>query len=150
VQGAQWWAGEQWWPEPLIAGAPWSTGAVLGPVILLAVLGLCAAAFALPAMRRMPIELRFWTVAYALYLLAVFFPQSSTFRLLVPLAPLLGAVALGIASVGSGRLGARWSPRVARGLRVLLAVLALVLSIAGQVAWVHIGWWVDGYDWTPP
>lgn len=150
VQGAQWWAGEQWWPEPLIAGAPWSTGAVLGPVILLIVLALCAAAFALPAMQRMPIELRFWIIAYALYLLAVFFPQSSTFRLLVPLAPVIGAVALGIASVGSGRIGGRWSPRVARGLRVLLAVLALALGVVGQIAWVHIGWWVDGYDWTPP
>lgn len=150
VQGAQWWAGEQWWPEPLIAGVPWSTGAVLGPVILLAVLALCAAAFALPAMRRMPIELRFWIVAYALYLLAVFFPQSSTFRLLVPVAPVLGALALGIASLGSGRIGGRWSPRVARGLRVALAVLALALGILGQIAWVHIGWWVDGYDWTPP
>lgn len=149
-QGAQWWAGQQWWPGPALPGLPWSAGEVLGPVILIALLGLAAAAFALPAMRRMPIELRFWIVAYSLYLLAVFFPQSSTFRLLVPLAPVLGAVALGIASVGSGRVGGRWSPRVARVLRVVLTVLALALGIAGQVVWVHLGWWVDGYDWTPP
>lgn len=149
-QGAQWWAGQQWWPGPVLPGLPWSTGEVLGPVILLVVVTLAAAAFALPAMRRMPIELRFWLIAYALYLLAVFFPQSSTFRLLVPLAPALGAVALGIASVGTGRLARGWSPAVARGLRVGLAVLALTLGVLGQVAWVHIGWWVDGYDWTPP
>ncbi len=149
-QGAQWWAGQQWWPGPALPGLSWSAGEVLGPVILLAVLALAAAAFALPAMRRMPIELRFWIVAYSLYLLAVFFPQSSTFRLLVPLAPVLGAVALGIASVGTGRFARRWPARTNHALRIALAVLALAIGIAGQVAWVHLGWWVDGYDWTPP
>lgn len=149
-QGAQWWAGEKWWPDPALPGSPWSAGEVLGPVILIALLALATAAFALPAMRRMPIELRFWLIAYALYLLAVFFPQSSTFRLLVPLAPALAAVALGIASVGTGRVAGAGAPRTMRAVRVILAVLALILGIAGQVAWVHIGWWVDGYDWTPP
>ena len=46
-----------------------------------------------PWMRRLGPDLRFWTASYALYLLAVFFPQSSTFRLLMPLFPALGAVA---------------------------------------------------------
>jgi hypothetical protein len=32
----------------------------------------------------------------------------------------------------------------------VLAALAIALGIAGQVGWVHIAWWVDGYDWTPP
>ena len=31
-----------------------------------------------------------------------------------------------------------------------LAVLAIAIGIAGQVLWVHLGWWVDAYDWTPP
>ena len=44
-------------------------------------------------MRRLGVDLRFWMLSYSLYLLAVFFPQSSTFRLLMPLSPLLGAVA---------------------------------------------------------
>jgi hypothetical protein len=26
----------------------------------------------------------------------------------------------------------------------------VLLFIAGQLAWIHIGWWVDGRDWTPP
>ena len=26
----------------------------------------------------------------------------------------------------------------------------VVLGIAGQIGWVFIAWWVDGYDWTPP
>jgi hypothetical protein len=135
---------------PWVQGAQWWFGEVLGVIILIIVLALAAVAFALPAMRRMPIELRLWLVSYSLYLLAVFFPQSSTFRLLLPLAPVLGAVALGIASVGTGRIARGWSPRTSLVLRVVLAVLVIGLSIAGQVAWVHVAWWIDGYDWTPP
>ena len=124
---------------PWVQGAQWWLGDVLGVIILIIVLLLAATAFALPAMRRMPVELRLWIVAYALYLLAVFFPQSSTFRLLLPIVPVLGAVAAGIVAVGRGPAG-----------RVVLAMLAIALGIAGQVGWVHIAWWVDGYDWTPP
>lgn len=149
-EGAAWWGGRIWWPDLALAGVPFSGGEVLGVSILIGMLALAVLAFRLPAMRRMPLELRFWLIAYALYLLAVFFPQSSTFRLLVPLAPALGAIALGIASVGTGRIGRRWSPSTARGVRVVLAAAAIALGIAGQVAWVHLGWWVDGYDWTPP
>ena len=74
--------------------------------------------------------MRFWLASYALYLLAVFFPQSSTFRLLVPLYPALGILAQS---------------------RSLVYRVGLVLAcIAGQVAWTWMGWWVAGYDWTPP
>jgi hypothetical protein len=131
-----WWQGSQWW-----------LGDVLGPISLVAVLLLAACAFALPAMRRMPVELRFWIIAYVLYLLAVFFPQSSTFRLLVPIAPVLGAFALGILAAGQ-RVGR--SPRGTLVTRALLIALAIALGIAGQVLWIDVGWWVDGYDWTPP
>ncbi len=44
--------------------------------------------------RRLGPEIRLWTASYLIYLLAVFFPQSSLFRLLLPLAPLYGALAL--------------------------------------------------------
>ncbi len=83
-----------------------------------------------PWARRLGVDLRFWMLSYALYLLAVFFPQSSTFRLLVPLAPGLGALAIPTSQV----------------YRVAL----VVLGIAGQIGWLYIGWWVDGLDWTPP
>lgn len=102
--------------------------------LLLTLLGLAVAGyFALlftPPVRRLGVDVRFWLFSYALYLLAVFFPQSSTFRLLMPLYPILGAVA---------------QPRSR-----IYRVLVVGLLIAGQVAWVHLGWWVDGYDWTPP
>ncbi len=98
------------------------------------ILGLLVVGFALflfsPWMRRLGVDLRFWTLSYALYLLAVFFPQSSTFRLLVPLFPVLGALA---------------QPR-----SPMFRVLLVAVCIAGQWAWMSVGWSVDGYDWTPP
>jgi hypothetical protein len=102
----------------------------------IALLGLGVAAFAallvaVPQVRRLGADLRIWSAAYGLYLLAVFDPQSSTFRLLLPLFPLLGACA----SVRSP---------VLRG--TLLAV-----GVAGQFLWVAATWaqWhIRG--WSPP
>ena len=72
----------------------------------------------------------FWLASYALYLLAVFFPQSSTFRLLAPLFPALGAIA---------------APK-SKVYRVIMVVLFIVL----QWGWLLICWRIDGYDWSPP
>mgnify|MGYP002652592559 CR=1 FL=1 len=47
-----------------------------------------------PRVRSTGIEVRLWSASYLLYLLAVFFPQSSVFRLLFPLSPLAGALAV--------------------------------------------------------
>lgn len=118
VQAAGFWA--PWFGMPL-------------PALLVVLALVVAGFFALlltPAARRIPVDVRFWTASYALYLLAVFFPQSSTFRLLVPLFPALGIIA---------------QPR-SRLFRVAL----VVACIAGQWLWIRIGWSVDGYDWTPP
>jgi hypothetical protein len=120
----------------LVPLTPWFLGAqfwVPGPlgVVLLILLIAAFAAFLLsPPVKRLGVDMRFWVASYALYLLAVFFPQSSTIRLLLPIFPLLGALA---------------QPR-SRVYRVAL----VLLCVAGQVGWIHIAWWVDGYDWTPP
>ena len=117
VQGARFW-GDQWHFGGLV----------------LVFLALLVVAFALtlftPAVRRLGPDLRFWSASYAVYLLAVFFPQSSTFRLLVPLFPLLGAVA---------------QPR-SRLYRMGIVAACIV----GQSVWLLVCWWVDAYDWTPP
>ncbi len=122
IEGADWWL--RWihvpFPASLILGC-------VGLVILVAIVGVLLAS---PWARRLGVDLRFWIVGYALYLLAVFFPQSSTFRVLMPLAPALGAFAV---------------PRN-RVWRIAL----VGLGILGQIGWVYIAWWVDGYDWTPP
>ena len=83
IQASQFWFAlwgmPQWW----------------GPIVL--VLGVVAAGAALlfsPQVRALGADLRLWSASYLLYLLAVFFPQSSTFRLLLPLSPLWGAMAV--------------------------------------------------------
>jgi hypothetical protein len=102
---------------------------VLVIALVVGILGFAALMFT-PWVRRIGVDLRFWVASYLVYLLAVFFPQSSTFRLLVPAFPILGAVA---------------QPK-----SPVYRVVIVLLFIAGQVAWVNLAWWVDGYDWTPP
>ncbi|SFI25169.1 MULTISPECIES: membrane protein [Microbacterium] len=58
------------------------------------VLAVAAALLFAPQVRVLGTEIRLWSAAYLVYLLAVFFPQSSLFRLLLPLAPLYGALAV--------------------------------------------------------
>lgn len=120
----------------LVPFTPWLQGAgfwMPGPagvvLLVLVVAGFFAFLFT-PWARRLGVTLRIWIASYGLYLLAVFFPQSSTFRLLVPLFPLAGALA---------------QPR-SRWYRAAL----VALFVAGQWVWCYYCWWVDGYDWTPP
>jgi hypothetical protein len=122
IEGAEWWL--HW------IGVPAPAALVLGCIALVVLLAIVVVALMSPWARRIGVDLRLWIVGYGLYVLAVFFPQSSTFRILVPMAPALGAFAV---------------PRN-RVWRIML----VVLGIAGQVGWIYIAWWVDGYDWTPP
>ena len=108
----------------------WWLGTPLGIIAVVAlILGFTLLMFT-PVVRRLGVDLRLWVASYALYLLAVFFPQSSTFRLLMPMFPLLGAAAVPTS---------RWY----RGG-------AVVLCILGQSGWLLLCWGVDGADWTPP
>ncbi|RNE63836.1 mannosyltransferase family protein [Cryobacterium tepidiphilum] len=111
-------------------GGVWWLGMPLGILAVIALVLAFGMFLFTPAVKRLGIDLRAWVVSYAIYLLAVFFPQSSTFRLLMPLFPLLGAVA---------------APRS----RIYRVVVVLV-SIAAQWGWLLICWGVDGADWTPP
>jgi hypothetical protein len=108
----------------------WWLGQPLGTIAVVALILGFALLVASPAVRRLGLDIRLWSVSYALYLLAVFFPQSSTFRILAPMFPLLGALAL---------------PR-ARWYRWGVVIAFLVL----QIGWLLICWGIDGLDWTPP
>jgi len=119
VPFAAWFQGGDWW-----------LGSPLGPVVVALLVVAFAGAMLLPPVRRLGADLRIWVVSYALYLLAVFFPQSSTFRLLMPMFPLLGAIA---------------QPRSA-----LYRLGVVAVSLALQWGWLLLCWRVDGYDWTPP
>lgn len=118
IFAAQWWTTNFGYPE--VAGYVLLAALVIGFVIFLFT----------PAMKRLGVDIRFWLISYALYLLAVFFPQSSTFRLLAPLFPALGAVA---------------APK-SKVYRVTMTVLFIAL----QWGWLLICWRIDGYDWSPP
>ncbi|MGX5681521.1 hypothetical protein [Schumannella luteola] len=117
-RAAQWWA--DWWHLP-----SW-----LLTVVLVLLIVLCAVLLFTGPFRRLGVDIRLWLASYSLYLLAVFFPQSSTFRLLLPLFP------------GVGALAQPKSP--------VYRVVLVAACILGQWGWIHIAWWVDGYDWTPP
>jgi hypothetical protein len=102
----------------------------LGILTLLVVIALFAVVLFSPAVRRLGVDVQFWLIAYSLYLLAVFFPQSSTFRLLMPLFPLLGVLAL---------------PK-----NTVYRIGMVILFLALQIGWLLIAWGFDGADWTPP
>lgn len=119
ILGAHWWAQTQWnLPDA------WAYVA-LGGVIFIGVMLLL-----LPAARRLGTDIRLWCLSYGLYVLAVFFPQSSTFRILAPLFP------------GLGILAAPRS-RLFRGALIGIFVVA-------QFFWIGAAWAVSDYDWTPP
>ncbi|WP_258063662.1 hypothetical protein [Rathayibacter sp. AY1C4] len=117
-QGGAWWG--SWW-----FGAP-AVGVVLVVLLLAAFVGILAA----PWTRRLDLFSRAWVAGYGVYLLAFFFPQSSTFRLLGPMFPLVGALAVPRSPVFRGAL--------------------VLLGIGGQIVWISICWAVAGSDWTPP
>ena len=108
----------------------WWLGQPLGIIAVLAVIGAFAAVMFTRPVRSLGVDLRLWVVSYALYLLAVFFPQSSTFRLLMPMFPLLGALALPSS--------------------ILYRIGVTIVLICGQWGWLLLCWGVDGADWTPP
>ncbi|WEG07517.1 hypothetical protein PU630_09600 [Microbacterium horticulturae] len=73
----------------------WGLGATVGHVALIVVVVAIAALLLFgPRVRRLGSDVRLWSASYLLYLFAVFFPQSSVFRLLLPLSPLWGAAAV--------------------------------------------------------
>jgi len=119
-----WFQGGAWWAD--FVGLP----AWLGMLVVVLVIAAFALVLLLPAVRRLGLDIRLWLASYGLYLLAVFFPQSSTFRILMPMFPLVGALAV---------------PR-ARWYRWSVVVLFLAL----QWVWLHFCWAVSSYDWSPP
>ena len=86
-----------------------------------------------PGMRKLGTTANLWTIAYLVYLAAVFFPQSSTFRLLIP------AFALLIGLAGPVSRSSRWAQALT------------VLSLVGlQLWWLLTCWLYAAPDFTPP
>jgi hypothetical protein len=129
-----------WRGESLILFQPWfDTGRTLfGPVlgILAPVLLLMLALLYVNSrpVRSLGADLQLWCLAYFGYLLAVLHPQTSTFRLLLPLFPLaLAAAALS-------------RSRAYRGAVLLLFLLLQIVWVAWLWAWTQLP---GGGDYPP-
>lgn len=104
-----------WFHEATVLFGP--VAGLVVPVVLVA--GVVLMLRSAPVRRALPFFVRVWIAAYGIYLLCVLNPQTSTFRLLLPWAPL----AAGLVRVSDSR-----------AYRVLLVVTGAVL----QFVWV--GW----------
>lgn len=60
-----------------------------GVILVLAIVGIFIWGMRKPSLRRLGPETRAWVTSYSLYLFAVFLPQESLPRLIMPLAPLV-------------------------------------------------------------
>ncbi|MDN4638727.1 mannosyltransferase family protein [Agreia sp. PsM10] len=123
VPFAPWFQSANWWLNS-------QSGFPVGGLVVVLLTAAFALSLLIAPVRRLGADLRIWVLSYGVYLLAVFFPQSSTFRLLMPMSPLLGAVA---------------QPK-----SVVYRVAMVGVFIAAQTGWLLLCWGVDGADWTPP
>ncbi len=120
VSGVAYWFGTMWGMTPEI-----------GYVVLAASVSAIAALLLFePHVRRLGVEVRLWSASYLVYLLLVFFPQSSIFRLLVPLSPLWGAVAMPRSTV--------WRVGV------------LIAGLVGQWWWIYNMYGLGNTIWQVP
>ncbi|MFQ4149200.1 hypothetical protein AAGW05_10945 [Arthrobacter sp. LAPM80] len=129
-----------WRGTRLVLFKPWFdagvelVGPLWGPVLPVLFVALVALYLNSKAVRRIGLDLRVWCGMYLLYLMAVLHPQSSTFRMLLPLFPL----ALAAAFISHSK-AYRWS------LIVMFTVL--------QVVWIVWLWQFSaistGQAWPP-
>ena len=108
-------------------------GTFLGPTVVLALLGFVAMLMFTRSVRDLGLEMRMWAAGYLLYLVAVFYPQSSTFRLLLPAFVLFGAFGR---STFYDKKWIKWG--------------IVILSLATQVMWIFVAWHFEHPDFTPP
>lgn len=129
-----------WRGQDLVPFKPWfDTGVelfgpvpgVLAPLVFVA---LFAAMLFLPPVVRLGVELRLWCACYMGYLVVFLHPQTSTFRMLLPLFPL----ALGAAFLSRSK--------AYRGTVVVMFLLLQIVWIVWLWAWAQLP---GGGDYPP-
>ncbi|MFD0045201.1 hypothetical protein [Pseudarthrobacter scleromae] len=129
-----------WRGHDLVPFKPWFDtginlfGPVLGVLAPFIFVALFAAMLFLPPVRQIGVELRLWCACYMGYLVVFLHPQTSTFRMLLPLFPL----ALGAALVSRSR--------AYRGTVVLMFLLLQIVWIVWLWAWAQLP---GGGDYPP-
>ena len=129
-----------WRGHDLVPFKPWfDTGAdlfgpvlgVLAPFVFVVLFGIM---LFLPPVRQIGVELRLWCACYMGYLVVFLHPQTSTFRMLLPLFPLALAVALVSRS------------RAYRATVVIMFLLLQIVWIVWLWAWAQLP---GGGDYPP-
>jgi hypothetical protein len=108
-------------------GKPW------GPYLMLAVVAAAIALLFTRPVRELGLMLWLWVASFYIYLLLVFFPQSSTFRVLLMVFPLFGALA-------------SWMLNRPKSVRWLVVVAFAIL----QWWWLWECWRYVAPDFSPP
>jgi hypothetical protein len=108
-------------------------GPVFGIIALAVIIAGVVSIMFTPTVKLLGNELRLWVGSYFLYLLLVFNPQSSTFRILMPAFPLAAALAF------KSKDWPKW----------LKASMVGVLILT-QFAWLTVCWVYVEPDFTPP
>lgn len=129
-----------WRGHDLVLFKPWFDtgvdlfGPVLGVVAPFIFVALFGAVLYLPPVARIGVELRLWCACYMGYLVTFLHPQTSTFRMLLPLFPLaLGAVLLS-------------RSRAYRGTVVVMFLLLQIVWVVWLWAWAPLP---GGGDYPP-
>ncbi|WP_286132906.1 hypothetical protein [Arthrobacter sp. OY3WO11] len=129
-----------WRGHDLVPFKPWFDtginlfGPVLGVLAPFIFVALFAAVLFLPPVRQIGVELRLWCACYMAYLVVFLHPQTSTFRMLLPLFPLALGAALASRS------------RAYRGTVVLMFLLLQIVWIVWLWAWAQLP---GGGDYPP-
>ena len=116
-----------------LISANWNLPGLPGVLVLVALVGLVVWNLFSKPMVALGLTMRSWTAAYWVYLFVFFYPQSSTFRILLPAFPMLAA--LGLSTQKASRL----------------AKVGIVVSFTMlQLCWLLTCWMYTAPDFTPP
>jgi hypothetical protein len=116
-----------------LISANWVWPGITGVIVLVILVALVVWSIFTKSVISLGLTMRSWIAAYWIYLFVFFYPQSSIFRILIPVFPMLAA--LGVSTAKASRLGKA-------GIVASFTVL--------QVCWLLTCWMYTAPDFSPP